>query len=131
MSWEIAGRSMEMCSCKMLCPYWLGPEIEPDEGWCGATLAFDIQQGSSDGVDLSGTKVAFIADQGISNDAKAVLELIQREGADLVIHQGDFGYGMESDLSTLGSWHPGSRPRGGSPGSASYGRLYLEYLLLA
>ena len=62
MSWEIAGQSMEMCSCKMLCPCWLGPEIEPDEGWCSAALAFDIQQGSSGAVDLTGTKVALLAE---------------------------------------------------------------------
>jgi hypothetical protein len=42
----------------MLCPCWLGPEGQPDEGWCGGTFAFDIQRGSSEGVDLSGTKVA-------------------------------------------------------------------------
>ncbi len=52
---------MEMCNCKMMCPCWLGPEIEPDEGWCGGTLAFDVQRGSSNGVDLTGTKVALIA----------------------------------------------------------------------
>lgn len=62
MSWEITGQSLEMCNCKMLCPCWLGPEIEPDDGWCGGTLGFDIQRGSSDGVDLRGTKVALIAE---------------------------------------------------------------------
>ena len=35
------------------------PEIEPDEGWCAHTFGFEIRQGSSDGVDLSGTTVAF------------------------------------------------------------------------
>ncbi len=43
----------------MWCPCWLGPEIEPDEGWCAHTFGFEIRQGSSDGVDLSGTTVAF------------------------------------------------------------------------
>ena len=62
MSWTISGQSMEMCNCKMLCPCWLGPEVEPDEGWCGATLCFDIQTGNSDGIDLSGTAVAFVAE---------------------------------------------------------------------
>ncbi len=51
---------MELCSCKMLCPCWLGPEVEPDEGWCGGALGFDIQTGNSDGIDLSGTIVAFV-----------------------------------------------------------------------
>lgn len=39
------------------------------------------------------TKVAFIADEGVGPGARAVLELIKAEGADLVLHQGDFGYG--------------------------------------
>src|SRR5690242_8780420 len=58
MAWQLSGRSIEFCNCKMLCPCWLGPEGEPDQGWCGGALGFDIQRGSSDGVDLSGTKVA-------------------------------------------------------------------------
>ena len=58
MAWQLSGRSMELCSCKMLCPCWLGPEGQPDQGWCGGAFAFDVQRGSSDSVDLSGTKVA-------------------------------------------------------------------------
>jgi hypothetical protein len=49
---------MELCNCKMLCPCWLGPEGQPDQGWCGGAFAFDIQRGSSDGVNLSGTRAA-------------------------------------------------------------------------
>ena len=58
MAWQISGRSLDLCSCKMWCPCWLGPEIEPDEGWCAHTFGFEIQQGSSDGVDLGGTTAA-------------------------------------------------------------------------
>ena len=36
--------------------------------------------------------VAFIGDQGSGSDARAVLELIRNEGADMVLHQGDFDY---------------------------------------
>jgi hypothetical protein len=62
MAWQLSGRSVELCSCKMFCPCWLGPEGEPDQGWCGSALAFDIQRGSSDGIDLGGTKVALAAE---------------------------------------------------------------------
>lgn len=62
MSWQATGRSMEICSCKSFCPCWLGPEGEPDEGWCSALFGFDVRQGRSDGVDLGGTKVVLIAD---------------------------------------------------------------------
>ncbi len=37
-------------------------------------------------------RVALIGDQGLGPDAVAVLELIKSEGADLVIHLGDFDY---------------------------------------
>ena len=60
MSWRITGRGLELCSCKMFCPCWLGPEGEPDEGWCGGVFAYDIQSGESDGIDLGGT-TAFMA----------------------------------------------------------------------
>ena len=58
MSWQVSGRSMELCSCNMLCPCWLGPEGKPDTDWCGGAFAFDIERGNSDGVDLAGTTVA-------------------------------------------------------------------------
>lgn len=37
-------------------------------------------------------KVAFIGDQGLREDSKAVLRLIKSEGAHMVMHQGDFDY---------------------------------------
>ena len=37
-------------------------------------------------------KVAFIGDQGLGNGSVAVLRLIRDEGADMVLHQGDFDY---------------------------------------
>ena len=37
-------------------------------------------------------RVAFIGDQGLGPNAIAVLELIKDEGAQMVLHQGDFDY---------------------------------------
>ncbi len=57
-------------------------------------------------------KVAFIGDQGDGSDALAVLQLIQNEGAHMVLHQGDFDYGDNPTLwddnitSILGSDFP-------------------------
>lgn len=62
MTWRVSGQSMELCSCKMLCPCWLGPEVEPDQGWCGGAFAFDIRDGESDGVNLAGSKVVLAAE---------------------------------------------------------------------
>ena len=62
MAWHVTGRIVECCSCKLLCPCWLGPEGEPDQGWCSGAEVFDIQQGNSDGVNLGVTKVAVAHD---------------------------------------------------------------------
>ncbi len=48
-------------------------------------------------------KVAFLGDQGLNADAVAVLQLVQSEGADMVLHQGDFGYN-EADSQTPTNW---------------------------
>src|SRR5919109_941564 len=61
MAWHVTGNMIELCSCKVLCPCWLGP-AQPDQGWCSGAIVFDIQQGAADGVDLSGAKVVFAAD---------------------------------------------------------------------
>lgn len=61
MAWQLSGQILESCSCKMLCPCVLGP-AEPDQGWCAGALVFDVQQGNSDGVNLSGTRAALAVD---------------------------------------------------------------------
>ena len=66
----------------------LGVALRPGE--------LEIRPGSSfltGGLEGAGpVTVAFIGDQGVGDDARAVLELIRGEGADMVIHQGDFDY---------------------------------------
>jgi hypothetical protein len=44
-------------------------------------------------------KVAFIGDQGTDSNARALLQLILAEGADMVMHQGDLGY-----TDTVAAW---------------------------
>jgi len=62
MTWNLSGRGLEICSCKTFCPCWLTADVEPDEGWCSAVLAWDSTEGKSDGVDLAGVKFAIVAD---------------------------------------------------------------------
>lgn len=62
MGWNIVGRGLEICSCKTFCPCWLTADVEPDEGWCSAVLAWDCKEGNSEGVDLAGAKFALVAD---------------------------------------------------------------------
>ncbi len=61
MAWKVSGRSMELCSCNAWCPCWLGPDEPADQGWCRGIFAFDVEAGNSDGVDLAGGKVVFMA----------------------------------------------------------------------
>ena len=41
MAWHISGKTTELCSCKLMCPCWLGPDNEPDQGWCAGAFGFD------------------------------------------------------------------------------------------
>lgn len=61
MAWKVSGQSMELCSCEMLCPCWLGPDGQPDKGWCAGGFVFDVREGDSDGVNLGGTRVFMTA----------------------------------------------------------------------
>lgn len=62
MTWQLSGKSVELCSCNVLCPCWIGPDGPPDKGWCSGAFAFDVRKGSSDGVDLSNTKTVIAAE---------------------------------------------------------------------
>lgn len=62
MAWSLEGDWIESCSCAMVCPCNFGPEGKPDEGWCSAGIGLKITRGTSEGVDLSNTQAAFVAD---------------------------------------------------------------------
>ena len=57
MPWKLSGEMYDACSCKMICPCTVGP-AEPDQGWCSVAQVVQITAGESDGIDLSGAKVA-------------------------------------------------------------------------
>jgi hypothetical protein len=59
MAWQMLGHFMELCNCKMFCPCWIGP-AEPDQGWCGGALIFEVQQGTANGVSLDGVKMMLL-----------------------------------------------------------------------
>lgn len=61
MAWTLKGTWYESCSCKMVCRCNFGP-AEPDQGWCSGILAFTVESGESNGVDLGGTKVVLHAE---------------------------------------------------------------------
>ncbi|MGH2950457.1 MAG: DUF1326 domain-containing protein [Solirubrobacterales bacterium] len=61
MAWQLSGQMIESCSCNMFCPCWFGVQelMIMDQGWCASVLAFKIEEGSADGVDLGGRTVVF------------------------------------------------------------------------
>lgn len=69
------------------------------EGVSGtASITVSTTTGGGGGSTAPNLKVAFIADQGSGSDAIAVLQLIRDEGADMVLHQGDFDYENDPNL---------------------------------
>src|SRR4026208_243550 len=59
MSYEIEGRLLEVCTCNVLCPCWVGEN--PDYETCDTTIAWGIEKGSIEGVDVSGLTIAVSA----------------------------------------------------------------------
>lgn len=59
--WTLEGDYFENCSCEVLCPCLLShAQAQPTEGKCDGVLAFHVDQGSCDGVDLSGLNSAVL-----------------------------------------------------------------------
>ncbi len=58
----------------------------------GVNCALTSEAKSQSRETLQPVTVAFIGDQGINSNSRAVLKLIKDEGVDLVLHQGDLGY---------------------------------------
>jgi hypothetical protein len=113
MAWSMRGQWVEVCSCKVVCRCNFGP-AEPDQEWCSAMLAFEIAEGESGGVDLTGARVALGAqlpgdflggidlarlyvDPATSDDQRRELEAIL---------QGQRGGVWEGISGMIGQWLP-------------------------
>lgn len=60
MTYRLEGRLLEVCTCDVLCPCWVGED--PDGGTCEAIVAWHIDSGTINGVDVSGLTFALLAD---------------------------------------------------------------------
>ena len=60
--------------------------------------AEELNESCESVIERVAVKVAFIGDQGITTNAKAVLNMIKHEGAQMVLHQGDFDYQQNPSL---------------------------------
>jgi hypothetical protein len=61
-SWSLKGSYFETCSCDLMCPCNLSFDHGATYDYCRVTLVFDIADGEIEGTDVSGLKVAAIAD---------------------------------------------------------------------
>jgi hypothetical protein len=59
MAYALEGMLLEVCTCKAVCPCWVGED--PDGGTCEGTLAWHFERGDIDGVDVSGLTFGMLA----------------------------------------------------------------------
>lgn len=92
MAWNLEGTYFETCSCEVVCPCTASLSLGADYDRCRVTLVFNITQGEVEGVDVSGLKVAAVADTprvmsdgnwrlGVFIDAAASDEQTEKLGA--------------------------------------------------
>jgi hypothetical protein len=62
MSWRIAGSYFETCSCDVVCPCTASLALGATNDYCRVVLVFHVKDGEVEGVDVSGLKVAAVAD---------------------------------------------------------------------
>jgi hypothetical protein len=62
MSWALKGSFVETCSCDLICPCNANMAHGATYDYCRVVLVFNIREGEIGGTDVSGLKVAAIAD---------------------------------------------------------------------
>jgi hypothetical protein len=55
-AYDLEGSLLEVCTCNVLCPCWIGED--PDGGECLSVVAYHFDRGSIRGVDVSGMTLA-------------------------------------------------------------------------
>jgi hypothetical protein len=58
--YELVGTLLEVCTCGVLCPCWVGED--PDGGTCLSVNAYHFDEGSIRGVDVTGRSLAVVCD---------------------------------------------------------------------
>ena len=97
MSYMLAGRLLEVCDCKILCPCWVGED--PDNGTCDSVLAYHFDSGTVDGIDVSGLTLAIashIPGNVLEGNFRVIMFIDDRASAEqesslLKVYRGDAG----------------------------------------
>jgi hypothetical protein len=58
MAYQLEGRLLEVCTCNILCPCWVGED--PDGGTCDGLFAWHFDKGSINGTDVTGRTFGWI-----------------------------------------------------------------------
>jgi hypothetical protein len=104
MAWKVEGTYFETCSCEVVCPCTASLALGADYDRCRVTLVFNVVDGEVEGTDVSGLKVAAMADTpkvmtdggwrlGVFIDADASDEQAEKLGA---VFGGQLGGPMEA-----------------------------------
>jgi hypothetical protein len=104
MAWSLKGTYFETCSCEVVCPCTASLSLGADYDRCRVTLVFNVVDGDVEGTDVSGLKVAAVADTpkvmsdgnwrlGVFIDAAASDEQAAKLGA---VFGGQLGGPMEA-----------------------------------
>jgi hypothetical protein len=73
-AYDLEGSLLEVCTCNVLCPCWIGED--PDGGTCHSVIAYHFDRGEIRGVDVSGLTLAaavFIPGNVLAGNWKQVL----------------------------------------------------------
>jgi len=62
MAWKLSGTYFETCSCEAVCPCTASLSLGADLDRCKVVLVFNVVTGDIEGTDVSGLKVAAVAD---------------------------------------------------------------------
>lgn len=106
MAYDIEGRLLEVCTCNVLCPCWVGED--PDGGTCDSVLAWHIDGGSIEGTDVVGRTIALsvhIPGNVLAGGWKAAVfvddgSTEEQQAALLKVFTGQLGGGI-ADLAAL------------------------------
>ena len=107
--YQFSGSFYEACDCYSICPCWTG--AKPDEGECTGIFAWAIEQGSIDGVDVSGLKAVSVSHHSGSRNAAARQRVViiideratqQQSNALVAAFTGSLGGPLEELIELLG-----------------------------
>lgn len=105
-TYELDGQILEACSCKTPCPCWIGED--PDGGACDSFVAYHIEKGVIQGIDVSGltlVKIVYIPGNVLAGNWRAVIYVDgkgtqEQQTALIKVFNGELG-GALADLANL------------------------------